>query len=59
MSNDSDTASTDLIPPPQVVLDRLADNIREGRFLRALLRLARKKQQQSQPAAKQQQPRRE
>jgi len=28
------------IPPPPVVRDRLARNIREGRLLRALLRLS-------------------
>jgi hypothetical protein len=29
-----------LIPPPPVVRERLAENIREGRILRALLRLS-------------------
>jgi len=30
----------ELIPPPPVVRDRLAENIRERRLLRSLLRLA-------------------
>jgi hypothetical protein len=31
---------TELIPPPPIVRDRLARNIRERRLLRALLRLS-------------------
>jgi hypothetical protein len=32
----------DLIPPPSVVRDRLARNVREGDLLRRLLRLSEK-----------------
>jgi hypothetical protein len=32
--------ATDLIPPPSIVRERLADNLREGRILKDLLRLS-------------------
>ncbi|CAN5898901.1 hypothetical protein BH23PLA1_BH23PLA1_27110 [soil metagenome] len=32
--------NSDLIPPPPLVRERLAQHIREGRILRALLRLS-------------------
>jgi hypothetical protein len=41
-----------LIPHPSVVRDRLAENIREGRMLRSLLRLSvRAIETRSQPAS--------
>jgi hypothetical protein len=42
MSRKSRTNRRSLIPHPQTVLEGLAENLREARLLRSLLRLARK-----------------
>jgi hypothetical protein len=35
-----ETATENLIPPPPVVRAKLAENVREGRLLRSLLKVA-------------------
>jgi hypothetical protein len=47
------SVSSDIIPAPPLVRDKLAQNIREGRLLRALLRLSVRaaEERHRQPAA--------
>lgn len=37
-----ESSPANLIPPPRIVRERLANNLREGRLLRSLLRLSRR-----------------